>query len=68
MDGWWDELDEEIVAILAANGPMNPADVARKLGMSTEAVCSCIGMLVTDGKVRIRSVEAATPRGCVRAA
>ena len=63
MNGWWDELDGEIVAILEARGPMNPADVARKLGMSTEAVCSCLGMLVTEGRVRIRSAAAATARG-----
>ncbi len=63
MDGWWDELDGEIVAILDANGPKNPADVARKLGMSTEAVCTSIGMLVTEGRVRIRSAAAAPARG-----
>jgi DNA-binding Lrp family transcriptional regulator len=59
MDTWWSEIDDEILALLTANGPMTPADLARKLGMSAEAVCSCIGMLSAGGKVRIRSVEAA---------
>ena len=39
MDSWWDELDEEILALPSANGAMDPADLARKLGMSTDAVC-----------------------------
>jgi DNA-binding Lrp family transcriptional regulator len=60
-DGWWDEMDEEILTILEAGGPMDPVDVARALGMSPAAVCSCLAMLSADGKVRIRSVEAAAP-------
>jgi predicted transcriptional regulator len=67
MDAWWNEIDDEILALLTASGPMNPADLARKLGMSTAAVCSCIGMLSASGKVRIRSVEA-VPGASVRAA
>jgi hypothetical protein len=57
MDNWWDELDEEIFALLRANGPMDPADLARKLGMSTDAMCSCLALLSTSGRIRIRSVE-----------
>lgn len=67
MDTWWSEIDDEILAVLTANGPMTPTDLARKLGMSTEAVCSCLGMLSAEGKVRIQSVEA-TPVTCGRAA
>ena len=33
MDAWWNEIDAEILALLAASGPMNPADLARKLGL-----------------------------------
>lgn len=67
MDTWWSAIDDEILDLLTANGPMNPADLARKLGMSTAAVCSCIGMLSASGKVRIRAVEA-TPSASMRAA
>jgi predicted ArsR family transcriptional regulator len=67
MDTWWSEIDDEIMALLTANGPMTPADLARKLGISAAAVCSCIGMRSAGGKVRIRSVEA-TPGVCERAA
>ena len=57
MDSWWDELDEEILALLRANGPMDPADLGRKLGMSADAVCSCLALLSVSGRIRIRSVE-----------
>jgi len=62
MDGWWEDMDKEILAALTATGPTDPADLARALGMSTPAVCSCLAMLSAEGKIRIRSVEAATPR------
>ena len=61
MDGWWDDMDAEILEVLRAAGPTDPADVARVVGMSTSAVCSCLAMLAADGKVRIRSVELAPP-------
>lgn len=67
MDGWWDELDEQILATLSTDEPMDPGELAARLGMSTEAVCSCLAMLCTAGRVRIRSVER-TPRPALRAA
>ena len=57
-DRWWDELDDEILAILGSSGPMDPADLAMKLGMSRDAVCSCLALLSTSGRIRIRLVEA----------
>jgi DNA-binding Lrp family transcriptional regulator len=58
MDGYWGGIDREILEVLTAGGPMDPADLARALGMSTGAVCSCLAMLSAEGKVRIRRVEA----------
>lgn len=57
MEGWWDELDDEILGILRANGPMETGRLAAKLGMSPEAVGSCLAMLSTTGRVRIGSAE-----------
>jgi DNA-binding Lrp family transcriptional regulator len=62
MESWWDDLDEEILAVLRSNGPIDTADLAKKLGLSTDAVCSCLALLSTSGRVRIRSVE---PVNCV---
>ncbi len=58
MNGYWDDLDKDVLEVLTAGGPMDPADLARALGMSTGAVCSCLAMLSAEGKVRIRRVEA----------
>jgi DNA-binding Lrp family transcriptional regulator len=69
MDGYWDGIDKEILEVLTAGGPMDPVDLARALGMSTGAVCSCLGMLTAEGKVRIRRVEATkAPLSLARAA
>ena len=68
MDGWWDDMDREILeALRASKGPTDPVDLARALGMPTAALCSCLAMLVADGKVRIRSVES-TPAPLARVA
>ena len=61
MDGYWDDLDKELLEVLTAAGPMDPVELARALRMSTPAVCSCLAMLSAQGKVRIRSVEATPP-------
>jgi len=69
MNGYWDDVDKEILDVLAAAGPMDPADLARALGMSTGAVCSCLAMLSAEGKIRICRVEATpAPLALVKAA
>lgn len=68
MDGWWDDMDREVLETLrAAKGPTDPVDLARALGMSPAALCSCLAMLVADGNVRICSVES-TPAPLARVA
>jgi DNA-binding Lrp family transcriptional regulator len=61
MEGWWDELDREILEHVTAAGTATPEVLATKLGMSPQAVCSCLAMLATDGKLRITSVGANRP-------
>jgi DNA-binding Lrp family transcriptional regulator len=68
MDGWWDELDQEILGILRAGGAMETSWLAARLGMSPEAVGSCLAMLATTGRVRIRAVELPPGAMSVRAA
>jgi DNA-binding Lrp family transcriptional regulator len=57
MDGWWDELDDEILGILKAGGPMETSRLAARLGMSADAVGSCLALLSAAGRVRICSAE-----------
>jgi DNA-binding Lrp family transcriptional regulator len=68
MEGWWDELDEQILSTLSTDAAMDPSEIAKRLGMSTEAVCSCLAMLCTAGRVRIRSVERSAPSRRARCA
>ena len=56
--GWWDELDEEVIACLQS-GPQSTQDLAWKLGMSFSAVTSLLAMLAAEGKVRITGAELA---------
>ena len=57
MDHWWSTIDHEVLDLLQTNGPMAPADLGRKLGLSESAVASCLAMLAAEGRVRIRLVE-----------
>ena len=52
MESYWDDLDGEILGILKTAGPSDPASLARVLGMSTSAVCSCLAMLSPRGRFR----------------
>lgn len=56
-EGWWDALDAELLRCLAEHGPMAPAEVGRRLGISEAAAASALSMLAEAGKVRIRLVE-----------
>jgi hypothetical protein len=55
---FWGELDADVLRCLAErHGQMAPAEIARSLGVSEQAVRSIVGMLAEAGKVRICSVE-----------
>jgi hypothetical protein len=57
MDGWWQDVEREIIACLRDHGPASPDLVARRLGMSEAAATSLIAALACEGKVRIGLVE-----------
>jgi len=59
MEDWWSDIDNEILRTLAAGGAMAPADIARRLGVSEASATSLIWALVSQGKIRVRLVEAA---------
>ncbi len=56
-EGWWDELDAQVLECLAERGPMAPAEVGRRLGISEDAAASVLSLLTREGKVRVRLVE-----------
>ena len=61
MDGWWNEIDRDVRAILEGSGPMSPRDIARQLRLSEGAVASVLAMLAQEGKLRINQVELPKP-------
>lgn len=57
MDDWWTEIDNDILACLAGEGALAPAEIGFRLGISEGATTSLLSMLVREGKVRICLVE-----------
>ena len=57
MDGWWNEIDDQVQACLERHGAMAPAEIARQLGLSEGAVASVLSMLAQEGKLHITRVE-----------
>lgn len=55
-DGWWAELDHELIACIG-KGPTSAEKLARRMGVSEAALTSLLLMLAAQGKVRIRTVE-----------
>jgi DNA-binding CsgD family transcriptional regulator len=56
MDDWWSEIDNDILKALEG-GPMTPAEMGIRLGISERAAASLLGSLVSQGRVRICLVE-----------
>jgi len=42
MDGWWDDIEREVLGCLSAAGELPCGELAAKLGMSEEAVASVL--------------------------
>lgn len=56
MDDWWREIDGELLAALKG-GPMTPAELGLRLGMSERAIVSLLSTLAGQGQVRICLVD-----------
>jgi len=56
-ENWWSDLDEAVLGCLA-EGPLEPAEIGRRLGVSEEAAASLVTLLAQQGKVRICLVAA----------
>ncbi len=62
IDNWWDEVDRAILECLRKGGPMSPAELARRAGMSEGEATAFLATLIREGKVRMQLVEAEGPR------
>ncbi len=59
---WWDEIDEAVVTCLDRERSLTPADIARHVGVSEDAVTSIVAMLAQEGKLRISLVTSTASR------
>ena len=58
-EDWWGTLDADTLRCLTENGPMTPADLGKRLGISEDGATSLVSHLAREGKVRICLVASA---------
>jgi hypothetical protein len=63
MDGWWSEVERDILSCLREQGSTSPAAIARQLKMSEAAATSLLAALACEGKLRIEAVAPLGPFG-----
>jgi Winged helix-turn-helix DNA-binding len=51
FEDWLDELENEVVLLAQEQGPLSPADLARKLGLSERRATFLISKLSREGKI-----------------
>lgn len=56
MDGWWSEIEDEILNWLRQHGELTPSELGRHMRISEGATASLLAMMASEGKVSIRSV------------
>lgn len=57
-DGWWGELDRDVLACLD-EGARSPKELGQRLGVSESTLTSLLFLLAAQGRVRISGVELA---------
>lgn len=53
FEDWFEELEEEIVSFVRKHGPLTPADLAGKLGLSQRGATFLLSKLDREGKLPI---------------
>jgi predicted HTH transcriptional regulator len=59
-EDWWGTVDADTLRCLTENGPMTPAELGKRLGISEDGATSLVSHLAREGRVRICLVESAT--------
>jgi DNA-binding Lrp family transcriptional regulator len=62
IENWWDEVDRTILECLRDGGPMTPAELGRRAGMSEGEATAFLATLIREGRVRLQLVEVNGPR------
>jgi Winged helix-turn-helix DNA-binding len=58
-EDWWGTVDADTLRCLSENGPMTPAELGKRLGISEDGATSLVSHLAREGRVRICLVESA---------
>ncbi len=53
MDGWWDDIEQEIQAFCGEHHSVTIEDLARHLAMSPSATASVLRVLGVTGEMRL---------------
>jgi len=61
IENWWNEMDKTILECLRDGGPMSPAELGRRVGMSEGEATTFLATLIREGRVRMHLVEAGGP-------
>ena len=51
FEDWFEELEEEIISLVNRHGPLNPEELARKLGLSQRGATFLLSKLQREGKL-----------------
>ncbi len=51
FEDWFEELEEEIVALAGKHGPLNPGELAEKTGLSLRGATFLLSKLTREGKL-----------------
>lgn len=51
FEDWFEELEEEIVSLVKEQGPLNPAELAEKTGLSLRGATFLLSKLEREGKL-----------------
>ena len=58
-EDWWATVDADTLRRLSESGPMSPAELGKRLGISEDGATSLISHLAREGRVRICLVASA---------
>jgi hypothetical protein len=56
IENWCIEVDTTLLDCLRTGGPMSPAEIGRRTGMSEGEVTAFLTVLIGEGRVRLRLV------------
>ena len=51
FEDWFEELEEESISLVKKHGPLNPGELAQKLGLSQRGATFLLSKLQREGKL-----------------